>query len=110
MLVKRIWKKADEITKAKGDGLYLNVWDGGSIRYERLSDGTERSWKVLDREATSTGFIETLFELPAYVTPTEVLWKEAVPVFRLPNGTLQIPGWTIGEMRSKGDSGHFFSS
>jgi len=106
MLVKRIWKKADKIARTKGDGLYLNIWDGGSVRYERLSDGTERSWKVLDREATSTGFIETLLELPAYVTPTEVVWKEAVSVFRLPNGTLQIPGWTIQEMQSKGDSGN----
>ena len=105
MLVKRIWKKTDETTKTKGDELYLNVWDGGCIRYERLSDGTERSWKVLDREATSTGFIETLLELPAYVTPTEVLWKEAVSVFRLPNGNLQIPGWTIQEMQSKAYSG-----
>jgi len=110
MLVKRIWKKAGETVKTKGDELYLNVWDGGSIRYERLSDGTERSWKILEREATSTGFIETLLELPAYVTPTEVIWKEEVPVFRLPNGTLQIPGWIIQEMWSKGDSGHFFSS
>jgi hypothetical protein len=106
MLVKRIWKKADEIARTKGDALYLNIWDGGSVRYERLSDGTERSWKVLDREATSTGFIETLLELPAYVTPTEVVWKEAVSVFRLPNGTLQIPGWTIQQMQSKGDSGN----
>ena len=106
MLVKRIWKKADETAKINGEGLYLNVWDGGSIRYERLSDGTERSWKVLDREATSTGFIETLLELPAYVTPTEVLWKETVSVFRLPNGNLQIPGWTIQQMQSKGDSGN----
>ena len=106
MLVKRIWKKTDETTKTKGDELYLNVWDGGCIRYERLSDGTERSWKVLDREATSTGFIETLLELPAYVTPTEVLWKEAVSVFRLPNGNLQIPGWIIQEMQSKGYSGN----
>ena len=106
MLVKRIWKKTDETTKTKGDELYLNVWDGGCIRYERLSDGTERSWKVLDREATSTGFIETLLELPAYVTPTEVLWKEAVSVFRFPNGNLQIPGWIIQEMQSKGYSGN----
>ena len=106
MLVKRIWKKTDETTTTKGDELYLNVWDGGCIRYERLSDGTERSWKVLDREATSTGFIETLLELPAYVTPTEVLWKEAVSVFRLPNGNLQIPGWTIQQMQSKGYSGN----
>lgn len=106
MLVKRIWKKADETAKINGEGLYLNVWDGGSIRYERLSDGTERSWKVLDREATSTGFIETLLELPAYVTPTGLVWKEAVSVFRLPNGALQIPGWTVQEMRSKGDSGN----
>ena len=106
MLVKRIWKKADETAKIKGDSLYLNVWDGGSVRYERLSDGTERSWSVLDREATSTGFIETLLELPAYVTPTEVVWKEAVSVFRLPNGILQIPGWTIQQMQSKGDSGN----
>ena len=97
---------ADETTKTIGDDLYLNVWDGGSIRYERLSDGTERSWKVLDREATSTGFIETLLELPAYVTPSEVLWKETVSVFRLPNGNLQIPGWTIQQMQSKGDSGN----
>ena len=96
----------DETTKTKGGELYLNVWDGGCIRYERLSDGTERSWKVLDREATSTGFIETLLELPAYVTPTEVLWKEAVSVFRLPNGNLQISGWTIQQMQSKGDSGN----
>ncbi|NBO53036.1 MAG: hypothetical protein EBU84_00255 [Actinobacteria bacterium] len=106
MLVKRIWKKAGETAKTKGDGLYLNVWDGGSVRYERLSDGTERSWKILEREATSTGFTETLLELPAYVTPTELVWKEEVPVFRLPNGTLQIPGWTIQEMKSKGDSGN----
>ena len=106
MLVNRIWKKADETAKINGEELYLNIWDGGSVRYERLSDGTERSWKVLEREATSTGFIETLLELPAYVTPTDVFWKEAVSVSRMPNGTLQIPGWTVQEMLSKGDSGN----
>jgi hypothetical protein len=106
MLVKRIWKKVEETIKPTGEAMKLNVWDGGSVRYERLSDGTERSWKILEREATSTGFIETLLELPAYVTPTEVVWKEEVPVFRLPNGNLQISGWLIQEMQSKGNSGN----
>ena len=96
----------EETIKPTGEAMKLNVWDGGSVRYERLSDGTERSWKILEREATSTGFIETLLELPAYVTPTEVVWKEEVPVFRLPNGNLQISGWLIQEMQSKGNSGN----
>jgi len=106
MLIKRNWKKTEESLKSVRDQLYMTIWDDGSVRYERLSDGTERSWKVINRETSSMGFTETLLELPTYVTPTELVWKEVVSVFRLPNGVLQIPGWKIQEMRPKGDSGN----
>ena len=91
----------------KGDeGPVLSIWDGGSIRYERLSDGTEKSWKVIGREVTPTGFSETLLEVPAYNTPTSLVWKESVPVRILANGSFQIPGWSVKEIRANHGSGN----
>ena len=89
--------KVDNINVDK-EKTILSIWDGGCLRYERFSTGIERSWKVLEREATLTGFIETLLELPLYITPTEIIWKENIPAFLQKNGIIEIPGWTIQEI------------
>ena len=99
MIVTRIWKK-DTRTIEYTDT--LTTWDTGSTLYERLSDGTERSWKVIGRETNESGlgFTETLSELPAYATPTELVWKETVPAKATTQG-FQIPGWSVLEVRPK---------
>ena len=69
----RIWTRADEILIATGT---LEVWDGGDIRFERFSDGVEKSWKIIERKKTETGFIETLELLDLWIVPTTPVWKE----------------------------------
>ena len=72
MRVKRCW------TYTKNAGI-LEVWDGGSKRYERWSDGTEHCWEVLERTFLSdTSYTEILRELPSWNTPATVMWTEQV--------------------------------
>jgi hypothetical protein len=92
MIVKRIWTKSTGPVKYT---THLDIWDSGAIRYERLQDGTEKSWKVVDRQITPTGFTETLLDIPTYVTPAKNAWKESLPAHPLPGGGFQIPGWTV---------------
>ena len=72
MRVKRCW------TYTKNAGI-LEVWDGGSRRYERWSDGTEHCWEVLERTFLSdTSYTEILRELPSWNTPATVMWTEQI--------------------------------
>ena len=89
--MKRIWIKNNNAMKLANDT--LTVWDSGDMRYERLSNGQEYSWKIIDRKLTDTGFIEILEERPLHETPTKV-WKDAMPVI-LERGGFQIPGWVV---------------
>lgn len=93
MIVKRIWKRDTMATREYTS--IMNIWDSGSIRYERLLDGTEKSWKVIGREVSPTGFTETLLDIPAYNTPRDIVWKESVQINYLANGSFQIPGWSV---------------
>ena len=87
----RIWTKTDEIHTATGT---LEVWDGGDIRFERSSDGSEKSWRIIERKKTETGFIETLEPLDLWIVPTEPVWKEILPVSFSAFG-FSIPGWNV---------------
>ena len=104
MVITRIWKKDTRSIEYTDT---LSKWDSGSILYERLSDGTERSWKVIGRELneTDSGFTETLLELPTYTTPTQVVWKETVPAKITAQG-FQISGWSVLEVRAKHGPGN----
>lgn len=73
---------------------YMKIWDSGDLRYERISNGIEHALKILGREATDTGFIETLEEVPLYNTPNLLSWQETVPV-RLEANGFEIPGWIV---------------
>ena len=99
MVLKRVWKRSEISKDTAGYTDTLSIWDGGSVIYERLSDGTERSWKVLQREVCATGFTETLLEMPQYNTPTGIVWKEIIPARTLPGGGFQIPGWSVTSQR-----------
>ena len=72
----------------------MKIWDSGDLRYERISNGIEHALKILGRETTDTGFIETLEEIPLYNTPTFLSWQETVPV-RLEANGFEIPGWIV---------------
>lgn len=72
----------------------LTVWDSGDMRYERLSNGQEHSWKIIDRQLTDTGLIEILEERPLHETPSKIIWKDAMPVI-IERGGFQIPGWVV---------------
>ena len=77
----------------------MKIWDSGDLRYERISNGIEHSWKVLGREPTDMGFIETLEEVPLYNTPNLLSWQETVPV-RLEANGFEIPGWIVKNIAS----------
>lgn len=89
---KRIWIKNNTAMKLANDT--LTVWDSGDMRYERLSNGQEHSWKLIDRQMTDTGFIEILEERPLHDTPSKIVWKDTMPVI-LERGGFQIPGWVV---------------
>jgi hypothetical protein len=91
-MLKRIWTKNTIAMRPTKDT--LSIWDAGDIRYERASNGQEHSWKVVDRQITDTGFIEVLEELQLYETPTNIVWKEVLPVI-LEKGGFQIPEWSV---------------
>lgn len=92
MPVKRVWTKSINSVEYT---TWLDVWDNGDIRYERFRDGIEKSWKIIDRQISSSGFTESLMDIPIYVTPTKNVWKESIPAHPLPGGGFQIPGWTV---------------
>lgn len=77
---------------------FLEVWDGGSKRYERWPDGTECCWEVIkvraDTAHTDMSFTEILRELPSWDTPAKSMWTERIPVLSS-EGRYQIPGWSI---------------
>jgi hypothetical protein len=87
----RIWTRTDKTQSATGT---LEVWDGGDIRFERFSDGVEKSWKIIERKKTETGFIETLELLDLWIVPTTPVWKEILPVTFSAFG-FSIPGWNV---------------
>jgi len=100
MVVVRIWKRSAETNTVKPGLPCIDIWDGGSTRYERwpLKD---IAWDVVRREITETGFIETLNELPAWETPFQTMWKESVPILSQSSKGFRIPGWSV-EIGSKG--------
>ena len=77
---------------------FLEIWDGGSIRYERITGATtikETCWEILDRAyTTESSFTETVKELPPWVTPVQVTFQERVPVLLTARG-FEIPGCII---------------
>jgi hypothetical protein len=95
--MKRLWTRTTKPMKATDYS--MKIWDSGDLRYERISNGIEHSWKVLGREATDTGFIETLEEIPLYNTPNLLSWQETVPV-RLEASGFEIPGWIVKNIAS----------
>lgn len=89
MLVERKFTETtDEILQSSDT--FLEVWDGGSRRYERWPDGTECCWEVVSRH----GEVEVLRELPLWDTPAVVMWYEKIPV-KQEAGKFQIPGWSV---------------
>jgi len=73
----------------------LDVWDGGSRRYERFPDGNEVCWEVLSRELNETGFTEVLSQLPQWETVGDIAWTEKVAILKLSDSILEIPGWKV---------------
>ena len=95
--MKRHWTRTTK--PMKSTDYYMIIWDSGDLKYERMSNGNEHSWKILGREATDTGFIETLEEAPLYNTPNLLCWQETIPV-RLERNGFEIPGWIVRNIAS----------
>lgn len=93
MLERKWTQTTDELQTTNG---VLEIWDGGSRRYERWPDGTEYCWEVIGRDNLANGLIETLKELPSWDTPAVTMWHETIPVY-IPEGNneFQIPGWSV---------------
>jgi hypothetical protein len=101
MVVVRIWTRSAETNTGKQGLPCIDIWDGGSYRYERWPLNKDIAWEVVKREITETGFIETLNELPAWETPFKTMWKESVPILSQGPKGFRIPGWSV-EIGSKG--------
>ena len=95
MLVERTYTQTTESLDATNT--FLEVWDGGSRRYERWPDGTECSWEVVSNDTLETDMKQVLRELPLWDTPAVVMWYEKVPVLKDGN-TFQIPGWSVSHL------------
>ena len=96
MVVQRCWNLSNAIQKTDTT-TFLEIWDGGSIRYERWPDGTECCWEVVSRcYLSDSSFTEILREIPSWKAPLETMWIERVPLY-VPEGDkeFQIPGWSI---------------
>ena len=96
-MIQRCWSKTEVPIESTE---FLEIWDGGSKRYERWPDGTECCWEVIDRvidasDVSSQSFTEVLKELPSWNTPAAMLWTERVPFCKAGENTFQIPGWSI---------------
>jgi hypothetical protein len=79
----------------------MHIWDSGSIRCERIFAATgahairEITWKVIERKETKTGFEEILEELPAYITPTKLVWTEVIHINESSHTSFTTPGWSV---------------
>lgn len=95
MIVTRKWTKCNSDNTLVQPTLFLDVWDGGSRRFERFPNGYEICWEVVNRELNDTGFIETLRELPSWETTREIMWDEQIPLFSQSQNSFYISGWTV---------------
>ena len=104
MLVQRQWKH--DHSDLHDTDTFLEIWDGGSRRYERWPDGKECCWEVVSVgslvdplvgslvDPLVGSLVEVLRELPSWNTPADIMWYEKVPVHSLENG-FKIPGWSV---------------
>lgn len=97
-MIQRRWIKQKELAQGSTND-FIDIWDGGWCRYERLPDGSEKCWEILDRQITEDGFTETLRQLPAWKDPGLVLHQERVPLYcsqqHANQEILEVPGWRI---------------
>ena len=103
-LIKRTWTKIDNNNSLANHhtGEYhdlLEIWDGGSIRYERITTAEcqiDKSWEVLERTyIDNEHFTELLKELPPWMTPAHPIFQEQLPLLLLGIPALQVPGWSV---------------
>lgn len=99
MILQRTWKSNNQTLTQTADK-HLCIWDQGSRIYERWPDGTEYSLELISREFKNNGrdiieFTEILKELPSWETPSEICWKEIVPILSISPNNIKIPGWNI---------------
>ena len=93
--VKRTWKTVPIHGNAKGGSSEIEIWDGGSILYERWPE-EDKCWKVLERTfLDATSFTEILQELPSCAVPTSVMFQDVHPLLLQTKRGFQIPGWTV---------------
>jgi len=95
MLVKRCWSPYKNTIDKNAQ--HLDVWDGGSQKFERWPDGTECSWKIISRELdqSGNGFTEILKQLPSWNTPSVVMNKEQIPLIIKKPGHFYLGNWSI---------------
>jgi hypothetical protein len=95
MIVTRTWTKCNSDNTHVQATSFLDVWDSGSRRYERFSDGKEVCWEVLSRELNETGFSETLSHLPHWETVGDIAWSEKIALLKSSDSVLEVPGWKV---------------
>ena len=95
MIVTRTWTKCNSDNKHTAPSLFIDVWDGGSRRFERFPNGYEVCWEVINRELNDSGFVETLRELPSWETTGEIMWNEQIPLFSQSQKSFNVPGWNV---------------
>lgn len=97
-IVKRIWSKKSQIPEHND---ILNIWDTGSHMYERWPNGDEFYWKIVSREETKAGFIETLEKMPPWETPGLVIRKEQVAIVQFSASHFQLGSWSVEQVSGK---------
>ena len=106
MLVKRIWSRNTKVlgSNSKIPEITIDVWDSGSRRFERWSNGIEYSWELISRELTESGFIEILSKLSNYETPMSVVSQERLQILGAVeysegqedvSRVYHLPGWSV---------------
>lgn len=94
-IVKRIWSKNSQISEHND---ILNIWDTGSHIYERWPNGDEFYWKVVSREETESGIIETLEKMPPWETPGQVIRKEQIAMVQFSASHFQLGSWSVEQV------------
>jgi hypothetical protein len=97
-IIKRIWSKNSQ---SSDHNELLDIWDTGSHIYERWPNGTEFYWRVISREETQTGFIETLEKQSPWQTPGHVLRREQIPLQQVSASQFQLGAWSVEQVIEK---------
>ena len=99
VVIKRSWTKNSQVSNSTE---FLDIWDSGSHRYERWPDGTEVYWKIISKSLTESGFEEVLEKMPVWLTPSQVIHQERLPLELVLEDDYRLGAWQVKELVLEG--------